>query len=152
MDRKEPAQLLGLASASLAGSFVSVSTAISLIYDSCTVEWNNDGAEPAHMPSTNFAILATPAARGRPVEFQLSGFAEPAGCGSVELSVGGMRITVQPTDETFSTRVSATLSADADVTPVVATLNLLKPDDGSAASFTLDTIDLSLPEWRERVA
>ncbi len=76
MDRNEPAQLLGLASASLAGSFVSVPTAISLIFDSCVVEWNNGGAEPAHMPSTNFALLASPAARGRSVEVQLSGFAQ----------------------------------------------------------------------------
>lgn len=152
MDRNEPAELLGLASASIAGSFVTVPTAIALIFDSCKVEWNNGGAEPAHMPSANFAILASPAARGRPVEVQLNGFAQPPGCGSVDLAVGGTRITVRPTDEIFSTRVSATLSADADVTPVVATLNLPRPDDGAAASFTLETIDLNLPDWRERVA
>lgn len=148
MDQKEPAQLLGLASASMPGSFTTVETAIALLYDSLKVEWNNGGAEPKRMPSANFAILASSAARGRSIQLELRGFAQPAGCGSVELSIGGVSINVRPTDESFSTRVSATLSADADVTPVIATLNLPKPDDGSAATFTLDSIDVSLPDRR----
>jgi hypothetical protein len=152
MDHKEPAQLLGLASASMPGSFTTVETAIALLYDSLKVEWTTGGADPKRMPSANFAILASPAARGRPIKLELRGFAQPAGCGSVDLSIGGVQMTVRPTDASFSTRVSAALSADADVTPVIATLNLPKPADGSAASFTLDSIDVSLPARRDDAA
>lgn len=138
-------QLLGLASASIAGAFTTSGSALSLIYDSMTVERNNGGTAPKHMPSTNFALLATPAARGRPVQLELSGFSQPPGAGSIDLDVGGTHTTVQPTGETFRAEVTVTLSADADTTPVVVTLNLPEPDDGSPAMLGLDSIDVSLP-------
>ncbi|MEA3058158.1 MAG: hypothetical protein QOF34_973, partial [Sphingomonadales bacterium] len=99
----------------------------------------------------DFAILASPAARGRSIELNLSGFAQPAGCGSLDLSIGGARMTVRPTGDNFSTRVSATLNCDADTTPVIVTLNLPPPADGSAASLALESIDISLPD-RQRDA
>lgn len=145
MTSDESARLLGLASASIAGAFTTSQSALALIYDSMTVEWNNGGAAPKHMPSTNFAILATPATRGRSVQLELGGFSQPPGAGSIELDVDGTRTTVRPTEETFHAAVAVTLSADADTTPVIVTLNLAEPVDDSAAMLGLDTIDVSLP-------
>jgi len=144
MDSNEPQQLLGLAQASIAGSFTTTQTVISLLYDSMTVAWNNGGAEPERMPSTSFTIVASPAARGRPIQLVLNGFSQPGGAGSVQLQIGRAQFTAQAGEETYSTTVNATLSADADTTRVVVTLDLPKPTDDSAAMLALDTIDLSL--------
>lgn len=150
MTNDDSTGFLGLASASIAGSFTTAQSALSLIYDSMTVQWNNGGAAPKRMPSTSFAILATPATRGRSVQFELSGFSQPPGAGSIELDVGGTRSSVQLTEESFRAEVTVTLSADADTTPVIVTLNLPEPDDGSATMLGLDTIDISLPAGEER--
>ena len=144
MAGNESAQFLGLASASIAGSFTTNRVVISVLYDAMKVEWNNGGADPKRMPSTDFAILASPAARGQTVKFDLQGFSYPPGAGSVQLSIGGAPATATSAEEKFYASVTATLSADDDVTRVVVTLDLPKPDDGSAASFTLDSIDVSL--------
>ncbi len=146
MESSEPLQLLGLASGSLAGSFVSTQSAISLLYDAMKVEWNNGAADPERMPGTSFAIVASPAARGATVRLDLRGFSFPAGAGSVQLEIGGVSQTVTANGEDLFATVTATLSADADTTPVTATLDLPKPADGAAASFTLDSIDVSLPD------
>jgi hypothetical protein len=144
MTNNESARLVGLASASIAGSFVANRTVISLLYDALTVEWNNGGPEPERMPSTSFAIAASPAARGRSIELTLNGFVQPVGAGSVALKVGAAPLTVQPSEESYSATVTATLSADADTTPVEVTLDLPKPADDSAAMLTLDSIDIRL--------
>jgi hypothetical protein len=146
MDGNDTGKLLGLASASIAGSFVSNSSVISVIYDSMEVEWNNGGADPKRMPSTNFTIVASPAARGRSVQIQLRGFAQPFGESSIGLEIGGSRISAKPTEESFSTTVTAALSSDSDTTPVTLTLELPKPDDGSLATLTLDSADLLLAD------
>jgi hypothetical protein len=146
MGGNEPAQLLGLASGSMAGAFTSTQSAISLIYDSMKVEWNNGAADPQRMPSTNFAIVASPAARGQTIRLDLRGFSMPAGAGSVQLEIGGAQSTATSDDEDFVATVTATLSADADTTPVTVTLDLPKPADEAVASLTLDSIDVSLPD------
>jgi hypothetical protein len=146
MDRKESGQLLGLASGSIAGSFVTNQTVISVIYDSMKVDWNNGAADPEHMPSTNFAVVASPAARGRSVQLGLRGYIQPVGAGSIRLEIGGAQTIAQLTEESFSATVTATLSLDADTTPVTLTLDLAKPADESLATLTLDSIDLLLPD------
>ena len=146
MGGNERAALLGLASASIVGAFTSVSSAISVIYDALKAEWNNGGPDPERMPSTRFVIVASPAARGRAIELDLRGFCTPAGAGSLTLEVGGARQTVQPAEEEYYAKLTATLSADADTTPVIVTLDLPRPSDGSAAMLTLDSIDVSLPD------
>jgi hypothetical protein len=146
MDGNESPRFLGLASASLAGSFVTNQDVIALIYDAMTVQWNNGGAEPKHMPSTNFAIVASPAARGRSIQLTLSGFTQPAGTGAVTLQVGDTQLKVEPAAESYSETVTATLSADADTTPVTVTLELPKPADESAAMLGLDSIDIMLAD------
>jgi hypothetical protein len=98
------------------------------------------------MPATSFAIVATPAARGRTVTLFIRGFSSPPGAGGVALEIGGVAMRAASPDETFAAAVTATLSADSDVTPVKATLDLPRPEDGSAASFALDSIDVSLPD------
>lgn len=149
MASNEPRQLLGLASASIAGSFTSTQSAIALLYDSMKVEWNNGAADSERMPSTNFAIVASPAARGQKIRLELHGFSFPAGAGSIQLQIGDAHLTATSADENFYAALSATLSADADTTRVTATLDLPKPADGAAASFTLDSIDVSLPDCAE---
>jgi hypothetical protein len=146
MSSNESGQLLGLAQASIAGSFVTNQTVISLIYDGMTIERHSGGPEPKHMPSTSFAIVASPAARGRSIQLTLSGFAQPPGAGSVALQIGGAHSTVLPTAESYSTTVTAMLSADADTTPVIVTLDLPKPADDSQVALQLDTIDVRLPD------
>lgn len=144
MTGRESAQFLGLASATMPGSFTTNRDVISLIYDTMKVEWNNGGADPKHMPSADFGIVASPAARGKAVTFDLRGFASPAGAGSVQLDIGGSARKASSAEEGFFATVTATLSADSDLTAVKVTLDLPKPEDGSAANFTLDTIDVSL--------
>lgn len=146
MDSNGSPRFLGLASASLTGSFLTNQDVISLIYDAMTVEWNNGGAEPKHMPSMNFALVASPAARGRPIHLTLNGFGQPAGAGAVALQVGDTQLKVEPAAESYSETVTATLSADADTTAVTVTLDLPKPADESAAMFGLDSIDISLAD------
>lgn len=146
MGSNESAQLEGLASASMAGAFVTTQSAIALLYDAMKVEWNNGAPDPERMPGTNFAIVASPAARGATVRLELRGFSMPAGAGSIQLEIGGAPQTATSAGEDFFATVTATLSADADTTPVTVTLDLPKPADGAAASFTLDTIDVSLPD------
>ena len=150
MANDDSAQLVGLASASIAGSFVTNQTVISLIYDAMTIERHSGGAEPKRMPSTNFAIVASPAARGRSIELTLSGFAQPPGAGSVALQIGGADSTVQPSEESYYVTVTATLSADADTTPVIVTLDLPKPDDDSQVALQLDAISVRLADCGER--
>lgn len=144
MDGNEPVQLLGLASASIVGSFTTSPSVISLIYDAMTIERHSGGAEPKHMPSTSFGIVASPAARGRSIELTLSGFAQPPGAGSVALQIGEAHSSVQPTEESYYTTVTATLSADADTTPVIVTLDLPKPADDSQVGLQLDAISVRL--------
>jgi hypothetical protein len=146
MNSNESAQFVGLASASIAGSFVTNQSAISLLYDAMTIERHSGGAEPKHMPSTSFAIVASPAARGRSIELTLSGFAQPPGAGSLALQVGGEHSTVQPTEESYYVTVTATLSADADTTPVIVTLDLPKPADDSQVGLQLDAISVRLSD------
>lgn len=146
MRGSEPLHFLGLASGSMAGAFTTTQGTISLIYDSMKVEWNNGAADPKRMPSASFAIVATPAARGKTVRLDLRGFSSPAGAGSVQLETGGVQLTATSADEDFVATVTATLSADADTTPVTVTLDLPKPAGGTVASFTLDSIDVSLPD------
>ena len=146
MSGNETGQLLGLASASIAGSFVTNQSVIALLYDGITIERHSGGAEPKRMPSTSFAIVASPAARGRSIQLTLNGFAQPPGAGSVALQVGGAHLTVQPTEESYSATVTATLSADADTTPVIVTLDLPKPADDSQVGLQLDSIDVRLPD------
>lgn len=140
----ESAQFLGLASASMAGSFNTIQDVISLLYDAMSVAWNNGGPDPERMPSASFAILASPAARGKTVRLALRGFAFPAGDGTVRLDIGGTAATASPSEESFSHIVTATLSADGDVTRVTVTLDLPRPADASATSLALDSIDVSL--------
>ena len=104
------------------------------------------GPDPEHMPSASFTIAASPAARGRKVQFDLAGFSYPAGAGAVRLEVGGTETRATSAEEGFSASVTATLNADDDVTRVLVTLDLTKPEDGAAVSFTLDSIDMSLLE------
>jgi len=144
MDGNEAVQLLGLAQASLAGTFTTSPSVISLIYDAMTIERHSGGAEPKHMPSTSFAIVASPAARGRSIELTLSGFAQPPGAGSLALQVGGAHSTVQPTEESYYMMVTATLNADADTTPVIVTLDLPKPADDSPVALQLDAVSVRL--------
>jgi hypothetical protein len=92
MSGNEIPQLLGLASASIAGAFTTSPSAISLIYDAMTAEWNNGGTAPTRMPSASFAILASPAARGRTVQLILRGYGTPPGAGSLDLKVAGAPI------------------------------------------------------------
>jgi hypothetical protein len=150
MSNGPSAELLGLASGSLYGSFTANRSTISLIYDAMKVEWNNGGAEPERMPSTSFAIVASPDARGRTIELDLRGFSTPAGAGSVTLDVGGARLTAAPAEEEYYAKLEATLSADSDTTRVIATLDLPKPEDGAATMLTLDSIDVALPECSSR--
>lgn len=144
MDGNEAIQLLGLAQASLAGSFRTTPSVISLLCDAMTIERHSGGAEPKHMPSTSFAIVASPAARGRSIELTLSGLALPPGAGSLALQVGGALSTVQPTEESYYMTVTATLSADADTTPVIVTLDLPKPTDDSQVGLQLDAVSVRL--------
>lgn len=144
MDGNEPVQLLGLASASIAGSFTTSPSVISLIFDAMTIERHSGGAEPKHMPSASFAIVASPAARGRSIELTLSGFAQPPAAGSLALQIGGAHSTVQPAEESYYTTATATLSAEADTTPVVVTLDLPKPADDSQVALQLDAISVRL--------
>jgi hypothetical protein len=146
MDNNESGQLLGLAQASIAGSFTTSPSVISLIYDAMTIERHSGSPEPKHMPSASFAIVASPAARGRSIELTLSGFAQPPGAGSLALQIGGVHSTVQPTEESYYTTVTATLNADADTTPVIVTLDLPKPADDSQVGLQLDAIDVRLPD------
>jgi hypothetical protein len=146
MDGSKDAQLLGLASGSIAGSFVTTQTAIAVLYDSMKVEWNNGADDPKHMPSTNFAVVASPAAQGRTVQLRLSGYIQPAGAGSITLDVGSAKTTATPSEENFSVAVTAMLSADSATTPVILALDLPKPADGSLATLTLDSVDLSLTD------
>lgn len=146
MSDGESPQLLGLASASMAGAFTTTPTIISLLYDAMTVDWNNGGAEPKHLPSSDFAIVASPATRGRSIEIILSGFAQPAGAGAVALQIGDTRQTVDPAEERYSETVTATLSADSDTTPIIVTLDLPKPPDDSQATLDLDSIDIRLAD------
>ena len=140
------AQFLGLAAASLAGSFTTNRTVISVLYDAMKVEWNNGATDPEHMPSASLAIVASPAARGQKVKFDLRGFSYPPGAGAVRLDIAGTESRAASAEENFFASVTATLNADDDVTRVIVTLDLAKPEDGSAASFTLDSIDMSLPD------
>jgi hypothetical protein len=142
----ESPRLLGLASASMAGAFVTNETVISLLYDAMTVSWNNGGAEPKHMPSTRFAIVASPAARGQSIRLSLNGFTQPAGAGALAVQVGGTQLKVEPDEEDYVETVTVTLSADADTTPVTVTLDLPEPADDSAAMVGLDSIDISLTD------
>jgi hypothetical protein len=128
------------------GSFTTNRDVISIIYDTMKAEQNNGAADPKRMPSAAFGIVASPAARGKAVTFDLRGFVSPAGAGSVQLDIGGSASKASSAEEDFFATVTATLSADSDLTAVKVTLDLPKPDDGSAASFTLDSIDISLPE------
>lgn len=145
MGSVETSELLGLASASIAGSFLATQDAISLLYDAMTVEWNNCGPDPERMPSTSFAIVASPAARGKTVTLYIRGFSFPASVGAVQLDIGGTQVSATSSEENFVASVTATLSADSDVTPVTVTLDLPKPVDDAAASLALDSIDVSLP-------
>ena len=146
MTGRERAQFVGLASASMPGSFTTNRDVISIIYDTMKAEQNNGAPDPKRMPSAAFGIVASPAARGKAVTFDLRGFVSPAGAGSVQLDIGGSASKASSAEEDFFATVTATLSADSDLTAVKVTLDLPKPDDGSAASFTLDSIDISLPE------
>jgi len=141
---EETAQLVGLASASIAGSFTTSPSVISLIYDAMTIERHSSSPEPKHMPSASFAIVASPAARGRSIELTLSGFAQPPGAGALALQVGAADSTVQPTEESYYMTVTATLSANADTTPVIVTLDLAKPADDSQVGLQLDAISVRL--------
>lgn len=149
MGGSEQSQLLGLASGSMAGAFTTTQSAISLLYDSMKVEWNNGAADPTRMPSTTFAIVASPAARGQTIRLDLRGFSLPAGAGSVQLEIGGVQSTAASADEDFVATVTAALSADSDTTPVTVAFDLPKPADGAVASLTLDSIDVSLPDCSE---
>lgn len=146
MDDSEDARILGLASGSLAGSFAATRSTIALISDSMTVEWNNGGAEPRRMPSTHFAILVSPAARGRSIRLEFRGFARPVGAGSLAVQIGGTHLNVRPTEEGYHAMATAALSADSDTTPVIVTLHLPKPADRLPAMLTLDTVDATLFE------
>jgi hypothetical protein len=144
---REPAQLLGLATASIAGAFTTTQSSVALIYDAMTVEWNNGAPDPARMPSTDFAIVASPAARGRGIWLHLRGHATPLDTGSIEVKIGGESVTVRPTEEDYYEPIKARLSADADTTPVIVTLDLPDPADGALATLTLDSIDVTLPAY-----
>ena len=146
MRDSEAPRLVGLASASIAGAFVTNETVMSLLYDAMTVAWNNGGAEPAHMPSTNFSLIASPAARGRSIRLRLNGFAQAAGGGAVALNVGGTQLRVKLAEENYGEEVTATLNAEADTTPITVTLDLPRPAGDSAAMLGLDSIDISLDD------
>ena len=120
--RTNSAQFLGLASASMAGSFNIVQDVISLLYDAMSVAWNNGGPTRAHA----LRQLRHPCLAGGP---RKDGAARAARAslsrrdGTVRLDIGGTAATASPSEK-FLDIVTATLSVDGDVTRVTVTLDL----------------------------
>lgn len=139
------ARILGLAQASMAGSFtLAGGNTLSLLFDSMVVGWNNGNPDPKRMPEVSFAIVASPEARGLPIKFEMRGFAQPPVSGIVRVKVGDRSYEALAVEEGYYAVVEANLDQSAETTAIIVTLDLPAPTDQSAAQLALDSIDLTL--------